>query len=99
MRIVNWSFENDDKPGRRPPGLYGAANWEMSRETLLAPINPYPKALKMSKYGLGGLGTGKSTMFVNACIMDTENRPTNVPWVLAMDLPVGKENRNVVGHP
>jgi hypothetical protein len=90
MRIVDWLFLN----GKTGPGQYGPVTWNMSLSTLVAPQNPYPQALKMEDYGLGGLGTGLSTLFVNASIMDMHNKPTNAPWVLAMDLPNGKWARN-----
>lgn len=91
MRIVDWSFNEEEKTG---PGQYGTASWNMSNLTMIAPENPYPKAVNMDEFGLGWFGTGLSTLFVNACIMDMHNKPTNAPWVLEMDLPYGKEEGN-----
>jgi hypothetical protein len=87
MRIVNWEFK--EKAG---PGEYGPATWNMAHETLYGVQNPYPEAIEMGDYGLDK-HTGYQTLFVNACIMDTDDKPTRAPWVLAMDLPRGKENR------
>lgn len=33
---------------------------------------------------------GESTLFVNASIMNVNYRPVNAPWVVDLDLPLGK---------
>ena len=34
---------------------------------------------------------GESTFFVNASIMDVSYKPVNAPWVIDLDLPLGRE--------
>lgn len=33
---------------------------------------------------------GKDTLFVNASIMDVRYRPINAPWVVDLNLPLGR---------
>ena len=40
--------------------------------------------------GEPGIVHGESTLFVNASIMNVNYRPVNAPWVVDLDLPLGK---------